>query len=67
MNEDNLVVKLKRPKKDDGYKTFSVRVREDLVGRIDAIANQTGRSRNELVSMFIEYALDRCVIETDSK
>lgn len=63
MKEDHLIVKLKRPKGDDGYKTFSIRIREDLVSRVDAIADQTGRSRNELISMFVEFALDRCVVE----
>jgi len=65
MKEDNLIVKLKRPKGDDGYKTFSIRVREDIVAHIDHIAAQTGRSRNELISTFIEYALERCVVEGD--
>jgi len=65
MKEDQLIVKLKRPKGDDGYKTFSIRVREDIVHRIDVIAGHTGRSRNELISMFMEYALDRCVVEND--
>lgn len=63
MANDNLVVKAKRAKGDDGYKTFSIRVREETVARIDEVAEQTGRSRNELIGMFLDYALDRCVIE----
>lgn len=63
MANDNLVVKAKRAKGDDGYKTFSIRVREETVTRIDEVAAQTGRSRNELIGMFLDYALDRCVIE----
>lgn len=66
MKEDNLIVKLKRPMGDDGYKIFSVRIRKDIVNRIDAIAKETGRSRNELISIFMEYALDRCVIKDDT-
>jgi len=61
---ENLVIKPKRPKGDDGYKTFSIRVKEELVARVDEIAARTGHSRNELVGTFIEYALDRCVVET---
>ena len=49
MANDNLVVKAKRAKGDDGYKTFSIRVREETVARIDEVAAQTGRSRNELL------------------
>lgn len=67
VKEDNLIVKLKRPMGDDGYKIFSVRIRKDIVSRIDAIAKETGRSRNELISIFMEYALDRCVIKDDTE
>ena len=58
---DTLVIKPKRPKGEDGYKIFSIRVQEDIIARVDDISAQTGRSRNELISLFIEYALDRCV------
>ena len=47
----------------DGYKTFSVRIREDVVQRIDEISAQTGRSRNELIGILLEFSLDRCSIE----
>lgn len=62
MNEDKLVLHPKRAKGDDGYKTFSIRVREDLVDRLDELATQTGRSRNELVNTLLEFAADRCTI-----
>lgn len=52
MKEEKLIIHPKRPKGDDGYKTFSVRIREDVVQRIDEISAQTGRSRNELISIF---------------
>lgn len=64
MSNENLVIKPKPSKGDDGYKVFSIRIKEELVARMDVIAAQTGRSRNELVSTFIEYALDRCIVET---
>lgn len=63
MDNESLVIRPKRPKGDDGYKVFSIRIKEDTVGRIDEIASQTGHSRNELISTFIEYALNRCVID----
>ncbi len=64
MKDDKLVIHPKRAKGDDGYKTFSVRVREDIVQRIDEISAQTGRSRNELIGTFLEYAVDRCTVES---
>lgn len=63
MSNDNLVIKSKKPKGEDGYKVFSIRVKEDLVVQIDTISTKTGRSRNELIGMFLEYAIGYCIIE----
>ena len=63
MLDDKLVIKPKRSKGDDGYKTFSIRIREDIVEKIDEISTKTGRSRNELIGIFLEFAADRCTIE----
>lgn len=63
MKDEKLIIKPKRAKGDDGYKVFSIRVREDVLGRLEEIVVQTGYSRNELIGRLLEYALDRCVIE----
>ena len=63
MKKDNLIVKPKKPKGEDGYKVFSIRVKDETVSKIEAVATQTGRSRNELIGMFLEYAVDRCKID----
>ncbi len=63
MENENLVIKPKKPKGEDGYKVFSIRIREEIVAKIDDISTQTGHSRNELISTFIEYALNRCVVD----
>lgn len=63
MSNDKLVVKPKRPKGEDGYKIFSVRVKENIIDKIDEISASTGRSRNELIGLFLEFAVDRCEIE----
>ncbi len=63
MKDDRLVIKPKRNKGEDGYKVFSIRIKEETVERIDEISAKTGRSRNELIGIFLEYAVDKCVIE----
>ena len=63
MNNDNLIVKAKPPKGEDGYKVFSIRIKEETVNKIDAISARTGRSRNELIGTFLEYAVERCQVE----
>lgn len=65
MDKDSLIVKPKRPKGEDGYKVFSIRIKEETVSRIDAISMQTGRSRNELIGKFLDYALERCKVEEE--
>ena len=51
-----------RPKGEDGYKTFSIRIKEDTVAQLDEIAAKTNHSRNELIGLFLEYALANCKI-----
>lgn len=63
MEHDQLIIKQKRPKGEDGYKVFSIRVKEEIVAKIDNISSKTGHSRNELIGIFLEFAADRCVIE----
>ena len=65
MKKDALIVKPKRPKGEDGYKVFSIRIKEETVAKLDAISMQTGRSRNELIGRFLEYAAERCKIEQE--
>jgi metal-responsive CopG/Arc/MetJ family transcriptional regulator len=67
LDEKKLIIKPKRVKGEDGYKVFSIRIKEDIVDRIDDISRQTGRSRNELIGTFLEYALDHCVVADDEK
>ena len=62
MEEERLVIYPKRTKGEDGYKTFSIRIREDLVEKINDISAKTGYSRNELIGKFLAYAVDRCTI-----
>jgi metal-responsive CopG/Arc/MetJ family transcriptional regulator len=63
VEEDNLIVRPKKAKGEDGYKTFSIRIKEEIVTQIDEVSTKTGRSRNELIGLFLEYAVERCVIE----
>lgn len=61
--DDRLVIRPKKYKGNDGYKTFSIRIKEELVENIDSISAKTGHSRNELIGIFLEYAVNHCKIE----
>lgn len=46
------------PKKYGGETTIiSMRLAKELLADIDAVANVTGRNRNEILSMSLEFAL----------
>ncbi len=55
---EKLKITPKRLRGEDGYKVFSIRIREDILERIAAISEQTGRTRNELIGILLEYSLD---------
>lgn len=66
MAEDNLILTPKL-KGEDGHKTFSIRLREETVQKLDALSASTNRSRNELIGLLLDYALDRCVVTGPEK
>lgn len=61
----NKLVITKKLKGDDGHKTFSVRIKDETVERLDELAKRTNRSRNDLVNMLLDYAMDNCEAEED--
>lgn len=65
MAKEKLIVRPKFPKGEDGHRTFSIRVKEELMERIEAISDETGRSRNELINIFLEYAVENCEVKAD--
>lgn len=55
-------------KGDDGYKVFSVRIKEETVERLEDIVKATNRSRNELINMMLEFGVENCeIIDLEEK
>lgn len=61
--KNKLVISKKALKGEDGYKTFSIRIKEETVAKLDALADTTNRSRNELINILLDYAIDNCIVE----
>ncbi|MBQ7390686.1 MAG: ribbon-helix-helix protein, CopG family [Clostridia bacterium] len=53
----------KKEKDEDGHKVFSIRIKDETVARLDEISKNTNRSRNDLINMLLDYAMDYCEIE----
>ena len=59
----------KRPalKGEDGYKTFSIRIKDETVEQLDEIAKQTNRYRNDIINIMLEFAINNCEITEDTE
>ncbi len=58
--KDKLIIEKKPLKGEDGHKTFSVRVRDNTVQQLDVLSRNTNRSRNELINLLLDYAIQHC-------
>lgn len=53
----------KKMRGDDGCKVVSVRMKDELIEKLDDIAEKTNRSRNELINILLDSAIDIVKIE----
>jgi len=53
----NKLLITKKLRGDDGYRVFSVRIRSEILDKINDLSDDTGRTRNELIAMLLEFAL----------
>ena len=50
---------------EDGHKVVSVRMKDETIAKLDDLSAQTNRSRNELINILLEAALDNAVVLED--
>ena len=61
---EEIRIKKKVPRRgDDGYKVVSVRMKDELIEKLDALSGQTNRSRNELINLLLTSAIDVVKVE----
>ena len=56
--DDKLIINKKGLKGEDGYKTFSVRLKDETVNKLNSLAEETNRSRNELINILLDFAIE---------
>lgn len=61
--KDKLIINKKSLKGEDGYKTFSIRIKDETVANLDKLAEQTNRSRNELINILLDYAIENSEVK----
>lgn len=63
MEKEIKITKKAARRGDDGYKVVSVRMKEEMIDRLDALSAQTNRSRNELINLLLDAAIDIVKVE----
>ena len=60
--EKKLIISRKNLKGDDGYKVFSIRIKDETVTLLENLSKETNRSRNELINILLDFAIENCEI-----
>lgn len=63
MDKKLVISKKPKLKGEDGHKVFSVRLRDDIVERLEKIVITTNRTRNDLINTMLDFALDNSEVE----
>lgn len=63
---EEIRIKKKSPRRgDDGHKVVSVRMSDELIERLDTLAKNANRSRNEIINLLLESAINIVKIEDE--
>ena len=64
MSDTIKISKKDKMRGDDGYKTFSIRIKDETAAALEELAEKTNRSRNELINIILEHGINN--VEIDS-
>lgn len=65
MAEEIRIKKKSARRGDDGHKVVSVRMSDELIERLDDLAKNANRSRNEIINLLLESAVNIVKIEDE--
>ena len=61
--KEKLIISKKSLKGEDGYTTFSVRIKEKTAARLSELSAETNRSRNELINILLDSAVENIEVK----
>ena len=67
MNRKIKITKKTARRGEDGHKVVSVRMKDETIAKLDDLSAQTNRSRNELINILLEAALEDAVVLDDGE
>ena len=63
--KEKLIIQKKALKGEDGYQTFSIRIKDETTEKLNKLAEITNRSRNKLINILLDYAIDNCEVNAN--
>jgi len=60
--DDKLLIARKKLQGEDGYRVFSVRIRDETAEKLNKLAADANCSRNEIVNLLLDYGISKCEI-----
>lgn len=60
MKSDPLVIKRRG---EDGNRVITVRIREDILAKLDRLSAETNHSRNELINLILAHGVENIEIQ----
>ena len=65
MNREIRITKKVARRGEDGHKVVSVRMKDETIARLDELSVKTNRSRNELINLLLDAALNNVTVTED--
>lgn len=62
MDKNIIISKKKTHRGDDGHKVISIRMKDETLEKLEALSIKTNRSRNELINILVEKAIEMVII-----
>lgn len=60
MEKETLIIKKRG---ENGNKVISVRIKDETLSELDRIANESNRSRNEVINLILEHGIKNTKIQ----
>ncbi|MBE6696858.1 MAG: ribbon-helix-helix protein, CopG family [Ruminococcaceae bacterium] len=57
-----LIIEKKALRGEDGHKSFTIRITDETAEELNKLSRESNRTRNELIGIFLEYAIKHCEI-----
>ncbi len=60
--KNKILINQKALRGEDGYSTFSIRIKDETADKLNKLAADSNRSRNDVINILLEKSVDNCEV-----